>query len=190
MYRLAAAGLCLFAGAGLGLCADAADLPSAGGSLKDELPQLPGIRWNGLYAGVHMGAAWGDMKFSEVHGEHSIFGDSVNTPGPIGGGQIGYNYQLDASWILGVEGDASVANLDGTNTCLAYSGSVPSTNCRADIDALGSLTGRLAYALRDHGRTLLYAKGGLAWAHETSTITIRSYSAAVRNCAGECGARH
>src|SRR5262249_40894044 len=53
-----------------------------------------------------------------------------------------------------------------------YSGNVVSANCREHIEALGTVTGRLGYAFGEEGRALLYAKGGVAWAQETSTITM------------------
>lgn len=88
----------------------------------------------------------------------------MRTPGPLAGGQIGYNWQHGAS-LFGLEADASLANMNGTNTCFAYSGFYLSANCRTQIDALGTLTGRLGFILPSDGRMLLFGKAGLAWAH-------------------------
>ena len=71
--------------------------------------------------------------------------------------------------VLGLEADASLADMVGTNTCFAYSGFYVSSYCRARVDGLGTLAGRLGWALPGDGRTLLYGKGGLAWEHERVT---------------------
>jgi opacity protein-like surface antigen len=82
----------------------------------------------------------------------------------LGGGPLGYNWQLGSA-LLGLEADASLADMEGTNTCFAYSGRFVSANCRARIDALGTLAGRFGWILPFDGRTLLFGKAGLAWTH-------------------------
>jgi opacity protein-like surface antigen len=123
----------------------------------------PIFDWRGFYAGAHSGGALALVDVDDPFGP-SIFGDVVRTPGLLAGAQAGYNWQFGAT-VLGIEADASWADMDGTNTCFAYSGFYVSANCRAHIDALGTLTGRLGWALPFDSRTLLYGKAGLAWAH-------------------------
>jgi opacity protein-like surface antigen len=84
---------------------------------------------------------------------------------PLAGGQVGYNWQRGAG-LLGFEADVSWADMDGTNTCFAYSGYYVSANCRVHIDALGTLAGRFGWILPSDGKTLLFGKAGLAWAHQ------------------------
>lgn len=127
----------------------------------------PPFGWSGFYAGVHGGAGLDLANVEDPFGA-SIFGDTVRTTGLLGGAQAGYNWQFGAA-ILGLEADASVADMPGTNTCFAYSGFYVSSYCKARIDALGTVTGRLGWALPGDGRTLLYGKGGLAWAHDSVT---------------------
>ncbi len=119
--------------------------------------------WSGAYAGVHTGGALALVDVEDPFGA-SIFGGTVRTPGMLAGGQLGYNWQFGAT-VLGLEADASWAGMDGTNTCFAFSGFYISANCRAHIDALGTLTGRVGWALPLDPATLLYGKGGLAWEH-------------------------
>src|SRR5262245_61808851 len=76
--------------------------------------------WRGGYIGFHAGGALNFTDVADPFGP-SIFGDTVRTPGPLAGAQLGYNWQL-ARLLFGIEADASWAELDGTNTCLAYSG--------------------------------------------------------------------
>jgi opacity protein-like surface antigen len=119
--------------------------------------------WRGFYLGYHLGGALDLADVGDPFGA-SLFGDRVRAPGPSAGGQLGYNWHSGAV-LLGIEADASFADLDGTNTCFAVSGTYISSNCRVHVDAFGTLAGRLGYALPGDGRTLLYAKGGLAWVH-------------------------
>lgn len=121
------------------------------------------FNWGGLYIGYHAGGALGLVDVEDPFGS-SIFGDTVRTPGMLAGGQIGYNWQ-NGDMVLGLEADANLADMDGTNTCFAYSGSFISANCRAHINALGTVTGRVGWVLPFDPAMLLYGKGGLAWEH-------------------------
>ena len=57
-------------------------------------PPIPFVHnWTGFYAGAHAGVGWSN-------------GDSSGSAGFIGGGQVGFNYQIN-QWVLGVEGDLS-----------------------------------------------------------------------------------
>jgi len=125
--------------------------------------------WRGLYLGYHLGGALNLTDIDDPFGP-SIFGDTVRTPGPLAGGQIGYNWQHGAG-VFGFEADVSWADLDGTNTCFAYSGYYVSANCRAKIDALGTVTGRAGWVLPFDGRTIVFGKAGLAWAHSRIDAT-------------------
>ncbi|MEG6508322.1 outer membrane beta-barrel protein [Methyloligella sp. 2.7D] len=119
--------------------------------------------WSGFYLGYHSGGALGLADVGDPYGK-SIFGDTVRTPGALAGGQLGYNWQR-GSLLYGVEADASLAEMDGTNTCFGYSGFALGSNCRSEIKALGTLSGRLGWVLPFDGRTLVYGKAGLAFAH-------------------------
>ena len=127
-----------------------------------ELPaNLPiAFNWSGFYVGGHAGSALAITGIADPFGV-ALFGDQVRSPGFIGGGQIGYNYQL-GPMVFGLEADVSGAVSDGTNTCFAVSGLTVSSNCRVRPDFYATLAGRFGYAA---GRSLFYAKGGAAWTH-------------------------
>ena len=100
--------------------------------------------------------------------------------GFLGGGQIGANWQMpNSKFVLGIEADASLADLDGTNTCYAVSGTFTSFNCRTHTDAFGTLTGRVGWAFGPNDRILAYVKGGGAWAHSNVDMVINSNVAGV-----------
>jgi opacity protein-like surface antigen len=108
--------------------------------------------WTGLYGGVFVGSVWGDEGWVFLTGAPSRL--RPDYAGYIGGGQVGYNVQMD-HWVLGVEGDYGLSNAHGGISC-------PNVNqftCTADLDSLSLLTARFGVTW---GRVLFYAKGGLA----------------------------
>lgn len=127
--------------------------------------------WTGLYMGGHTGAAFGNSQIADPAGA-AIYGNNVRSTGVLGGVQLGYNWQVpNTAFVLGAETDVSALGSYGTATCLASSGFFLSANCRVRPDAMGSLTGRAGYAGGPFGRTLFYAKGGLAWLDDRVDIT-------------------
>ena len=139
-----------------------------GGGLKDGPVSAP-YNWSGFYGGTNSGGAVGTATASDPFGP-SIYGDNVTSPGSFLGAQIGYNYQ-SKGWVLGLEADADWAELDGNNTCLAFSGNYVSADCRVKTKALGTIAGRVGVTFGPDGRSLLFAKAGGAWAANEVTIS-------------------
>src|SRR5262249_45480111 len=102
---------------------------------------LPFYTWTGFYVGAHVGAGGFD---------------SGGGGGLIGGGQVGYNFQFNPQWVLGVEGDFA-------GTTIGSSGSIGDVSARAGIDWVSTLAGRGGYAFMD--RWLIYGKVVAAWIH-------------------------
>jgi outer membrane immunogenic protein len=91
---------------------------------------------------------------------------ALNTGGGLFGGQVGCNYQFASSWVAGLQGDLAGANLTGRgfdplDPILGGSGT---STIGVKTDWLASVTGRIGYAFNNN-RTLVYVKGGAAWAH-------------------------
>ncbi|OKO70385.1 hypothetical protein AC630_35035 [Bradyrhizobium sp. AS23.2] len=123
------------------------------------------VNWTGFYVGGHLGggvsnAGWSDPFGSTVDPFGNVnvagFGDKTRAPGPLGGGQIGINWQT-GHWVLGGEVAVSWADLRGENTCFSGLGGI---NCQHIVNSLGSVTGRVGYAF---DRSLAYVKAGGAW---------------------------
>ncbi|MTW16513.1 outer membrane beta-barrel protein [Rhodoplanes serenus] len=128
----------------------------------------PAVNWTGLYAGLHLGAGRSREDWSNPFGPQ-VFGDDIGSGGWLAGGQLGYNLQI-GSLVLGAEADVSAAHLDGTNTCfVGLSPLIGGVDCRSQIDALATITGRAGWAF---DRSLVYAKGGAAWARETRELNL------------------
>jgi outer membrane immunogenic protein len=98
--------------------------------------------WTGFYIGVNGGYGWAF--------EHSSSG------GFMGGGQLGFNYQLGNNIVVGIEGDADYASIGwrliGFGDILKW-------------DFVGTVRGRVGYAI---DKWLLYGTGGVAWVHYKS----------------------
>ena len=76
---------------------------SGGPTYPPPPPPIPFVyNWTGFYAGAHAGVGWSD-------------GDGSGSGGFVGGGQIGFNYQIN-QWVLGVEGDFA-GNHKGQREC-------------------------------------------------------------------------
>ncbi|MCW8126425.1 outer membrane beta-barrel protein [Microbulbifer halophilus] len=126
-------------------------------------PERPAPLWNwsGFYAGVHGGGGRTDINIGKMPGR-AIFGDRVEMPLFLFGGQLGYNFHFRERWLLGLEADAAWAWSEGMGTCGAFDGDFVSFNCRADTDSVATIAGRAGYSLGSGGRTLVYAKAGAA----------------------------
>jgi outer membrane immunogenic protein len=136
----------------------AADLPS-----RKEAPvyiaPAPVYSWTGFYVGAEFGGQWGQNAGSVVTNNFNATLASTgtyNTSGVIGGGLVGYNYQIN-QFVLGVEGDLTGSSNQGRFT--SPNGFI-SQNTQYGFGA--GLRGRLGFAM---DRTLIYATGG--WAYET-----------------------
>jgi outer membrane immunogenic protein len=151
----------------------AADLPS-----RKEAPvyvaPAPVFSWTGFYVGAEFGGQWGKDTGYLVNNFTSnalLSTGSYNTSGVVGGGLIGYNYQI-GQFVLGVEGDLTGSSNQGRFTTANGIGSV---NTQYGFGA--GIRGRLGYAF---DRTLVYATGG--WAYEDISHTYNYWAGgALRN---------
>jgi opacity protein-like surface antigen len=150
------------------------------GIYKAPPPPVVAVNWTGFYIGAHLGAAWGGQSWSDpfptffTNGNPNSpgFGDNIDLFGPVGGGQIGVNWQ-SGHWVVGLEADVSGADIRGENTCFTGLGG---TNCSSRTDVLGTVTGRVGFAW---DRSMVYAKAGGAWAHTRDTDNINNIALVV-----------
>jgi outer membrane immunogenic protein len=148
----------------LGGAAFAADLGAAPAPVYTKAPIVAPFSWTGFYLGAHAGwGSSGEAWFEDSTQTGGLgpvgFQDANYTAnGFLGGGQIGFNYQL--GWfVFGAEGDFSGADITGTGGgCFPETGVVQS--CSTKMNWVSTATGRFGVAL---DQTLLYAKGGAAW---------------------------
>jgi outer membrane immunogenic protein len=158
--------LALVVCAGAPMAAMAADLPAP--SLPPIYKEPPAVyNWTGFYVGGNLGGAWSGLSgtnFSDTLG--SSFNGATNLQ-PLGGGQIGVNYQFSDHVVVGAE--AMFDWLPGSQLS-PVTATDPTGTISADITNLSerwlaAATGRVGYAW---DRVLFYAKGGGAWVAATS----------------------
>ena len=147
----------------------AADLPS-----RKEAPvyvaPAPVFSWTRFYVGADIGGSFASTSLASVAGGWNS--NSLNTSGVMGGGYVGYNYQIN-NWVLGIEGDFQGTSNNQTSTYFApvnfgpiLAGDVMQQ--KSSMDWLASINGRLGIA---YDRALFYAIGGAAWAGASASLT-------------------
>ena len=200
---IAAAALALGVGSAV-----AADLPS-----RKAPAYLPPPPWTGFYAGLNAGGTFGaDDGVTVGNGAlyatpfpapalaqssalaasaAGTFGPlSTNNGGFIGGGQVGYNYQLGSAglnaFLVGIEAD--IQGIAGSNSSVSAFGAAPmplvgpgfnvfsATQATRQLDYLGTVRGRLGFLVTP--TLLLYGTGGLAYGGvSSSTSVLQGFSA-------------
>jgi outer membrane immunogenic protein len=115
--------------------------------------------WEGFYAGIVGGLGSGTVDYTDI-GAMASADPSIS--GGMIGGTIGYNAQFD-SMILGIEGDLSWANLNGSRNTGAAG-----VIFQGNVNWLGTLRGRVGI---DLDPVLLYATAGLATGAVTTTLS-------------------
>lgn len=143
--------------------------------------------WTGFYVGGNGGWGWSSFTATETPFGEAATTDiipqsvSVNTNGPLFGGQIGYNKMFTERMLLGVEVDLDGASIDeighSATTSLTSLGQVPSgisTNgysVHENTYLLGSVRGRIGMTVGDQWKIsqmmqhpmLAYFTAGYAW---------------------------
>jgi outer membrane immunogenic protein len=164
----------------------------------------PPPMWTGFYIGINAGYEWAASRnvqtttvpvFATPTWDPELALSSafatgtahVNPNGFIGGGQVGYNYQLPNSWfanswfannlVVGIEADfqgiasnRSIGSFSGSGVPVGFPAEtiVSRVDSTKTIDYLGTVRGRFGYLLMP--TLLIYGDGGLAYGRvDTST---------------------
>lgn len=149
--------------------AQAADMPVKAPAIA------PVYDWNGFYAGVNIGGGWGHSSADYASNDVSsilLFSPgvgglppsaSIKSAGVLGGFTLGYNWQVNPTWLVGLETDFDFANVTGSDSGPAQvTGGHPVTaTLNEQLDFLGTVRGRLGYLPTPN--LLLFATGGFAY---------------------------
>jgi outer membrane immunogenic protein len=166
----------------------AADLPAR--TYTKAPPYVaPVYDWSGFYIGLNGGYSWGNASNTFAAGALAPFSASQHMDGWVFGGQAGYNWEFNRSWVLGIEGDINATGQRGTatlppNTTVTtvvppfgalvlptVTTTVASTGSLEEkLPWLGTLRGRVGFLPTD--RVLLYVTGGLAVGEVKSTSSV------------------
>jgi outer membrane immunogenic protein len=151
------ASIALFASVGV---ASAADLPQAVPYTRAPYVFSPNYNWTGFYIGAMGGYGWSDQARATIGGV-TVSASSSDLNGAFAGGTVGYNWQM-GSWVLGVEADGAWSDLK-------FSQSGFGVTVADKMRSFGSVTGRLGWLPVQS--TLVYFKGGYAWADNEISAT-------------------
>lgn len=177
-----------------GSAAMAADLPMKAAPM----PVAAVYNWTGFYIGGNLGYSWGrSSDFSTLtNGAGTVLfsnSNSTDLNGVIGGGQIGYNWQV-TNWVWGLEADIQGSGEKGSRnfTCpagvctpsppaaLAIPGpAVPVTPMDQKIEWFGTVRGRAGILATP--TVLLYGTGGFAYGDVRTAETIGAGAFAFTN---------
>ncbi len=139
------------------------------------------FQWAGLYFGVDGGVASVDKNWSLVQTDSCCGDQGPNDPlgsgtgsGGFFGGQVGYDWQQGMA-VFGVQGEVQFANIGVNagrsnpydNRC--WGGADQTADCSSQTDWMGALTARIGALITQE--TLVYAKGGIAFAHDSFDVT-------------------
>lgn len=142
--------------------AAAGDLPSA--KYLPKPPALPTFyNWTGAYVGLQAGYSWGTDSTRELLSAGRVFINEFeyHPESAIGGGHVGFNYQI-GSFVFGVEGDIEAMNARSgfQDPPLVRSPFDPGGLVRVQQDWQASVRARLGYAF---DRFMIYGTGGAAF---------------------------
>jgi len=150
--------------------------PSFGADLPVKAPPpapMVVATWTGFYWGVNVGYSSGRVETDRVSntltGGNAVTTDvssverSLN--GVIGGGQIGWNWQVGNNWVWGFEADfqgSGQKNSSFSNDQAINAGVLQTTTTTAEekLKWFGTIRGRGGFIV---GNTLLYGTGGAAY---------------------------
>jgi outer membrane immunogenic protein len=156
--------------------ANAADLPS----LKAPPPAPPPPpAWTGFYIGANAGYSWSsDGAITQSYADtlpggfatFAALGQipsrlSIRDHGFLGGGQVGFNWQFDNRFLLGLEADIQgLAGGDGSTNFIA---GASASNFSRGLGNIGTVRARLGFVLAPEW--LVYGTGGLAYGQGSAT---------------------
>ena len=165
-FLLAAAALAALTGSAL-----AADLPSRKAAPVLPPPPPPPM-WTGFYAGLNIGGGWdagnGNSNAWNLYGMNGGVTNGMSG-GVIGGGQIGYNYQI-SSLALGGMGALIGAEADFQGTSMGSNGNGGNyyyfgnygSRTGVSVPWFGTVRGRIGLTIMP--TLLIYGTGGFAYA--------------------------
>lgn len=152
--------------AGTAASAPAADLARKAPMLK--APPMVVYDWTGFYIGVNGGISVARDR-TQLFTTAPTAEQSVLSPfGAIGGGQIGYNWQVNSTWLLGIESDIQASGETTNRTCMLSCSATLSGNLSQKIDWFGTTRARVGLV---SGPVLGYFTGGVAYGHYSTSVT-------------------
>jgi outer membrane immunogenic protein len=187
MKKLFLASIALFA-FNAGNSALAADLRVKAPVYKAPSP-VQVYSWTGFYVGANGGYGWRGRTVTFA-GDNDLVGlvpgligialpgsAAFDVRGGFGGVQLGYNWQIAQSWLVGLEADFDGSHIAGSGAgfgTIQIPAPIPPTIATVTADQnlkwFGTVRGRLGLLLTNN--LLVYATGGLAYGRVTEAVSL------------------
>jgi outer membrane immunogenic protein len=146
-------------------------------------PIIPFYDWTGFYVGINGGYSFGRSETDFNFPGFPVVSGKFNLNGALGGGQAGYNWQINPKVVVGVEGDLQAARQSGRLEiadgpfCVVIAGGAAATVCTTNNASLEQRlnwfgTGRVRLGVLPADYLLLYATGGVAFGGFENNVTI------------------
>jgi outer membrane immunogenic protein len=144
-------------------------------------PPTPAYNWNGFYFGGEIGGGWESNQATRTDNSGApnfpfgFVGPTGHLSGLLGGGYVGFNYQID-KFVIGIEGDYSWANLKASVTDVGLTGGT--ANVTERVNWIATSAGRLGYVINNW---MLFGKAGWAWDDFTGIASTNNNVSDTRN---------
>ncbi len=153
--------------------------------------------WTGPYIGGNLGYRWGnrtatitpnDDLFQSVTcggigGSTCAPPTSFNVSGALGGLQVGYNWQFNRNWLLGIETDFNWPEIRGTGVSNFFLPFITpaASNIQAtqDVNWFGTVRGRLGFVPADN--MLVYGTAGFAYGRVAENVVLNTSAIGASN---------
>jgi opacity protein-like surface antigen len=128
---------------------------------------MPIYNWTGFYIGANLGGAWASGTLTDNLTGASFTG---NHSGVIGGGTLGYNWQVSPNFVVGFEGTFDGTSIGNTSNIVSVPILGTPTAIQGSIGTnwVSTLAARFGIAVNN---VLYYAKGGGGWADNSASLT-------------------
>lgn len=169
--------------------AAAADLP-----VKAPPAAVVATSWTGFYVGANGGYAWQDptvtftpddylsnlVTCSHAAGGTCAQPTSFDIKGGFGGLQVGFNWQVNRNWLVGIEADYDWSHIRGSavspnffmGSSLGGPIGVSSFQVAQKVTSFGTVRARVGYLWTD--KVLVFATGGFAYGRVSELAALNS----------------
>jgi len=149
-------------------------------------PVIVAPSWTGFYIGANVGGGWGsrdvDYTGNDVASTTLLVAlgsqpapTAIKTSGVLGGLQLGYNWQVAPTWLVGLETDFDWSGMKGSGTSNATPLGFPySATADERIKWFGTVRARLGYLPANN--LLAYVTGGFAYGRVEHTASYNNNS--------------
>lgn len=125
---------------------------SADGMMTSREDDLETADWTGAFVGAMLGAGAKNTKLTAA----GFSFDGIGGEGILGGIMVGYDHQVSDEFVLGVQADYSLTDLD-----TELSGGILPINVTIGTDYVASLSARAGWLAS--ADTMIYLMGGYSW---------------------------